>query len=136
MELPADERCAGAVVRALREAGHNVIAIAESARGASDESVIKLALEQRRVVVTEDRDFGELVYARTIDGGSVVLKVPGPGAKRQDDGGGRGRSQTRSTSARWLCGCRTGSSPHSAETTTRVKTPLSMQDRILAKSIF
>jgi hypothetical protein len=37
----ADESCAGPVIRALREAGHDVIAIAESATGSSDEAVMK-----------------------------------------------------------------------------------------------
>ena len=39
----ADESCAGPVIRALRDAGHDVIAIAESATGASDETVIERA---------------------------------------------------------------------------------------------
>lgn len=60
----ADESCAGPVIRALRAAGHDVIAIAEGAKGASDEAVIERALSEGRVLITEDRDFGELVYAR------------------------------------------------------------------------
>ncbi len=58
MKLVADESCAGAVIRALREAGHDVIAIAENAKGASDETVIARASDQGRVLITEDRDFG------------------------------------------------------------------------------
>ena len=60
----ADESCAGPVIRALRDASHDVIAIAESAKGASDKTVIERAFNERRVLITEDRDFGELVYAR------------------------------------------------------------------------
>jgi Domain of unknown function (DUF5615) len=37
MEFLADESCAGPVIQALREAGHDVIAIAEIAKGAKDE---------------------------------------------------------------------------------------------------
>ena len=59
----ADESCAGPVIRALRVAGHNVLAIAESAPGARDEAVIARALAEGRVLITEDRDFGELVDA-------------------------------------------------------------------------
>lgn len=38
----ADESCAGPVVRALREVGHDVVAIAEVAKGATDEQVLDL----------------------------------------------------------------------------------------------
>jgi predicted nuclease of predicted toxin-antitoxin system len=64
VQLVADESCAGPVIRALRSAGHDVIAIAEISKGEPDERVMKRAFDERRVLVTEDRDFGELVYAR------------------------------------------------------------------------
>lgn len=43
-------------MRALREAGHDVVAIAEVARGATDEQVLERALNEKRVLITEDRD--------------------------------------------------------------------------------
>jgi hypothetical protein len=43
MNFVADESCAGPVVRALREADHDVLAIAEIARGATDEEVLDRA---------------------------------------------------------------------------------------------
>ena len=64
MEFVADESCAGPVVQALRAAGHDVIAIIEVAAGAADEDVMGRALAEGRVLITEDSDFGELVYAR------------------------------------------------------------------------
>jgi len=73
VELVADESCAGPVIRALREAGHDVIAITESATGASDEAVIARAFDEGRVLLTEDRDFGELVYARGRSSAGVVF---------------------------------------------------------------
>jgi hypothetical protein len=60
----ADESCAGPVIRALRAAGHDLVAIAEVQAGARDEVVIERAVNEDRVVITEDRDFGELVFAR------------------------------------------------------------------------
>lgn len=62
MDFVAHESCAGPVIRALREAGHDVVAIAEVAKGATDEQVLQRALNEKRVLVTEDRDFGALVY--------------------------------------------------------------------------
>jgi predicted nuclease of predicted toxin-antitoxin system len=69
----ADESCAGPVIRALREAGHDVVAVAEVAKGASDEQVLERALNEKRVLITEDRDFGELVYARGRSSAGVIL---------------------------------------------------------------
>ena len=73
MNFLADESCAGPVVRTLREAGHDVVAIAEVARGATDEQVLELALNEKLVLITEDRDFGELVYARGRSSAGVIL---------------------------------------------------------------
>ena len=73
MNFLADESCAGPVVRALREAGHDVVAIAEHARGATDEQVLERALNEKRVLITEDRDFGKLVYARGRSSAGVIL---------------------------------------------------------------
>jgi predicted nuclease of predicted toxin-antitoxin system len=73
MQFLADESCAMPVIKALREAGHDVLAISEIARGASDDQVLELAVKQKRVLITEDRDFGELVYARGRSSAGVVL---------------------------------------------------------------
>jgi predicted nuclease of predicted toxin-antitoxin system len=73
MNFLADESCAGPVVRTLREAGHDVVAIAEVAKGATDEQVLERALNEKRVLITEDRDFGELVYARGRSSAGVIL---------------------------------------------------------------
>jgi len=73
VKLLADESRARPVILALREAGHDVLAIAESARGAADEQVMELGVSEGRVVITEDRDFGELVYARGSRSAGVIL---------------------------------------------------------------
>jgi predicted nuclease of predicted toxin-antitoxin system len=73
MKFLADESSAGPVVRMLREAGHDVVAIVEVSRGATDEQVLERALNAQRVLITEDRDFGELVYARGRSSAGVIL---------------------------------------------------------------
>jgi predicted nuclease of predicted toxin-antitoxin system len=73
MNFLADESCAGPVIRALRETGHDVVAIAEVAKGATDEQVLERAVNEKRVLITEDRDFGELVYARGRSSAGVIL---------------------------------------------------------------
>ncbi len=73
MEFLADESCDFAVVRALRAAGHDVLAVVETARGAKDEIVIALARREKRVLLTEDKDFGQLVYAAGEGSRGVIL---------------------------------------------------------------
>jgi len=46
MNLLADESSAVPVIRALREAGHDVVALAEVAKGATDEQVLERALNE------------------------------------------------------------------------------------------
>ena len=50
MRFMADESCDFAVVRALREAGHDVLYISEIAPGAEDTAVIERAHAERRIL--------------------------------------------------------------------------------------
>ncbi|MFL5071929.1 MAG: DUF5615 family PIN-like protein [Xanthobacteraceae bacterium] len=77
MRFLADESCDFRVVRALRAAAHDVTTMIEVAPGAEDASVIGMAVRERRVFVTEDRDFGQLVYASaTPTAGVILLRFP------------------------------------------------------------
>jgi predicted nuclease of predicted toxin-antitoxin system len=73
MQFLADESCDFAVVRALRAAGHDVKAVAEAALGATDHAVLELAVRERRVLLTEDKDFGQLVFAASRSTGGVIF---------------------------------------------------------------
>ena len=48
----------------MRASGHDVLSIAESYSGVDDTVVLALAREQGRWLVTFDRDYGELLFAR------------------------------------------------------------------------
>lgn len=77
MRFLADESCDFTVVRALREPGHDVTAVAEINPGVDDEIVMALAHSESRILLTEDKDFGQLAYAgdqRT--GGIVLIRYP------------------------------------------------------------
>lgn len=77
MRFLADESCDFAVVRALRAVGHDVAAIAEISARATDEVVMELAIREGRVLLTEDKDFGQLVHAnRAATGGVILLRFP------------------------------------------------------------
>jgi predicted nuclease of predicted toxin-antitoxin system len=77
MRFLADESCDFRVVQALRAAGHDVVAVAETARGTEDAAIIDMAVRDRRVFVTEDRDFGQLVHAAgKTTCGVILLRFP------------------------------------------------------------
>jgi len=59
----ADASCDFNIVKALRKAGFQVDAVAEIAPSASDDKVMEMAIKSRSVLITEDKDFGRLVYA-------------------------------------------------------------------------
>ena len=73
MRFLADESCDFRVVRALRAAGHDVAAVVEITPGGEDETVIDLAAREGRIFLTEDRDFGQLVYATAKPAPGVIL---------------------------------------------------------------
>ena len=59
----ADESCDFSVIRALRQVGYAVKAIAEISPSLPDEAVLALAVAENRLLITEDKDFGEWVFA-------------------------------------------------------------------------
>ena len=65
MKFLLDE-CAGSgrLRRMLAGLGHDACAASEIAPGASDEDLLALAYNEQRVLVTHDKDLGELVYRR------------------------------------------------------------------------
>ncbi len=73
MILLADEGLERMVVERLRADGHSVGWVAELAPSVPDEEVLRLATAGGAVLVTEDKDFGELVYRRGLGHAGVVL---------------------------------------------------------------
>jgi len=78
MRWLADECVAASLVAFLRSIEHDVLYVAESAAGFSDSEVIALALSERRLLLTEDKDFGDLVFRRERVVPGVVLMRVGP----------------------------------------------------------
>ncbi len=78
MRFLADECCDAGLVAALRDDGHDVLYAVESLRGVPDDEILTRAFSENRILLTEDKDFGDLVYrlrrpARTAD--SVVRRM-------------------------------------------------------------
>jgi predicted nuclease of predicted toxin-antitoxin system len=62
MNFVADESVDQPIVTRLREEGHKVWAIVEMEPSVSDEAVLEIANQQGMVLLTGDKDFGELVF--------------------------------------------------------------------------
>lgn len=74
----ADESCDFAVVRALRADGYDVQTVSEVIPRADDRTVIEQANREQRILLTEDKDFGRLVFASHADSAGVILiRFPG-----------------------------------------------------------
>ena len=73
LKFLADESCDFAFVRMLRQNGYDVKAIVEVMPGVSDLKVLESGFEERRVLLTEDKDFGELVYRLKKPSRGIVL---------------------------------------------------------------
>ena len=69
----ADECVAASLVASVRAAGHDVLYVAEVAAGFGDADVIALAMREKRLLLTEDKDFGDLVVRRGHAVPGVVL---------------------------------------------------------------
>ncbi len=76
MRFLVDECTGPAVARWLRERGHDVVSVYEQARASADDVVIQMAHDEARIVITNDKDFGELVFrSRRSHCGVVLLRL-------------------------------------------------------------
>lgn len=84
MKLLADENLDLSVVARLREAGHHVLAVAEMEPGISDDVVLGLANAETAMLITEDKDFGELAFRQAlVHHGVILIRLAGlPGASK------------------------------------------------------
>lgn len=73
MRILADEDFPRPAMEVLRRAGWDVFSIAEECPGVSDEEVIALCTDQQRILLTFDKDFGELIFRRGLPASSGVV---------------------------------------------------------------
>lgn len=62
MRFLANENFPLTSVNLLRASGHDILALTEFSPGCKDEDVLNLALREKRIILTFDRDYGELIY--------------------------------------------------------------------------
>ncbi len=78
MHLLANENFPGLAVTAIRLHGHDVVWIREDSPGISDHAVLSRATDEGRILITFDKDFGELVFRLGLDApsGIILFRIP------------------------------------------------------------
>ena len=78
MKIVADENIDKQIVDRLRTDGHDVLYIVELDPGIDDDAVLAWSRESNAVLLTADKDFGELVFRqRLLHSGIVLIRFPG-----------------------------------------------------------
>jgi predicted nuclease of predicted toxin-antitoxin system len=80
MRYLANENFPGTAVVALAEAGHDIVWVRVAAPGTSDSDILAWAIREARVLLTFDKDFGELARNAALPSscGVVLFRVPMP----------------------------------------------------------
>ncbi|RMG24642.1 MAG: hypothetical protein D6732_23440 [Methanobacteriota archaeon] len=73
MRFLVDECTGPAVASWLRQQGHDVFSVYEEARGLEDDDIISRAYAENRILITNDRDFGEKIFRDQHPHKGVVL---------------------------------------------------------------
>lgn len=78
MRFLADENVDREVVVELRNRGHEVAYVAEMAPGISDGKLLGLANGKKAILITADKDFGEIVFRqRRVTEGAFLIRLSG-----------------------------------------------------------
>ncbi len=86
MDIVADESVDGPIVARLRNDGHNVRFVAEMDPGIADEQVLGLASHEDTLLLTADKDFGELIFRQGfVKKGVVLLRLAGRSSAEKAD---------------------------------------------------
>lgn len=84
MKFLADECVDAPIMVRLRDDGHEVTYVAEMAQGVTDQEVLDLANAGVMLLMTEDKDFGELVFRlNQVAEGVVLIRLGGLSTNRK-----------------------------------------------------
>ena len=85
MKLLIDENVDRLIVDRLRADGHEIWSINELQPGITDEEVLQKAVELSALLVTADKDFGELIFQKSSNPffGVVLVRLSGLSAQRK-----------------------------------------------------
>jgi predicted nuclease of predicted toxin-antitoxin system len=84
VNLLADEGVDRQIVELLRQAGHIVAYVAEDLPGTDDDAVLAQASTTSSLLITADKDFGEMVFRqRAVHSGVVLIRLSGLSAEKK-----------------------------------------------------
>lgn len=83
MRLLANENFPLDAVLALRENGHDIAWIREDARGINDKQVLERGQNEGRILITFDKDFGELAFRSKLPAtsGVILFRISAPSSQ-------------------------------------------------------
>jgi predicted nuclease of predicted toxin-antitoxin system len=85
MRILANENFPGPLIVALRDRAYDVVAVKEVLRGADDRVILQRAQSENRILVTFDKDFGELAFRLGLPAQSGVILFRLTGSKPELD---------------------------------------------------
>jgi predicted nuclease of predicted toxin-antitoxin system len=86
MRFVADESLDGRIIKRLIADGHDLVVVRTDLTGRADADVLRIAQERDALLITEDKDFGELVFRlNAVHAGVVLVRMHGvPGAHQAE----------------------------------------------------
>ena len=73
MRFLVDECTGPAIARWLRNEGYDVFSVYDDARGASDDWIVQKAHQEERILITNDKDFGEKVFRDQVPHRGIIF---------------------------------------------------------------
>ena len=73
MRILTDENCPGDLVAMQRQVGHDVAWVREDARGGKDPVILARAQVENGLILTFDKDFGELAFRTRLPAASGII---------------------------------------------------------------
>jgi len=71
-----DENLGTRVAKWLKELQHDVISIYEEFRGLDDDEILRKSLEENCILITNDKDFGEMIFREgKLHNGVIFLRL-------------------------------------------------------------
>lgn len=80
MRILANENFPGEAVEALRARGHDVSWVRTDSPGSTDSQVVARAASEHRILITFDKDFGELAFRHGLSSpaGIILFRIRAP----------------------------------------------------------
>lgn len=86
MRMLANENVPGPLIAMLRQKGHDVVSVKERLCGVSDRGVLARAQAEERILITFDKEFGELAFRFRLPAscGVILFRLSGTSPERDN----------------------------------------------------